>query len=588
MGGTKRNILLLRIFALLPLLFTVKLPLVDAPAFAVTSGMDDTTLVLADPSDPYYSLAEKIAQYEALPIVHTLDQVLEQGPTFLLWVVSPAFLSDDALVEFGLAVRDRPSVISVGILSGSTQEEAHDLWWRAADVKGEQIAAVSSANPHGHVEAKITLFDGGQTTVQPLTRANLLQSLQTADYLTFTGHGGTSFLAWDKGAQLRPADIPALSPTVIATASCNTFRPWEEDSIALAFIRQGAAAYAGFAYSPNAGYLIGAYRGVPFRYTWPGFPIGHAVQVQNHGTLQGFAQIPFYYLLGDPRIALQGNAPYRLVQSHAFEDTLTLSFAGAPSGVIPVRIPNGARYSFVKIPGISAAWEHDPFYNARLQMVNLGGDKLVLFAHEGGDFDLHLRPRPPWYWLVGDPLLDALDHTLLYLQNSDRISLVAGGLALVPVLWLVLRKRASIHALLPAALTGLGFASLHGLYTLARLDRLTITSKSVQFTPLSLVATFFLAGCGAFLYVSAKSWRGRAIAVLVASLGALAPAVLVLSAMAIGNTAMFKPRLGTSLYNYSLGLQPLITLAFEWCLFGLAFLILRRTAKYSTKETVSP
>jgi hypothetical protein len=578
----------LRIIALLPLLFAAQLAFVGAPASAATSVIDDTTLILADPSDPYYSLAETIAQHEILPIIHTLDQVLEQGTTFLLWVVSPAHLSDDALVELGLAVRDRPSAISVGIISGSTLEEAHDLWLRATDVKGDQIAAVSSANPHGHVESKITMFKGAENTVQPLTRANLLQSLQTADYLTFTGHGGKSYLAWDKGSQLRSTDIPALPPSVIATASCNTFRPWEEDSIALAFIRQGAAAYAGFAYSPNAGYLIGAYRGVPFRYTWPGFPIGHAIQVQNHGTLQGFAHIPFYYLLGDPRIALQDDAPYRLVQSRAFEDTLTLSFAGAPSGVIPVRIPNGARYSFVKIPGISTAWEHDPFYNARLQMVNLGGDKLVLFAHEGGDFDLHLRSRPPWYWLVGDPLLDALDHTLLYLQNSDRISLAAGGLALVPVLWLVLRKRASRHALLPAALTGFGFAASHGLYILARLDRLTITSKSVQFTPLSLVATFLLAACGAFLYVSARSWRGRAIAVLVASLGTLVSAVTVLSAMAIGNTAMFKPRLGTSLYNYSLGLQPLITLAFEWFLFGLAFLILRRTAEYSTKETVSP
>ena len=578
----------MRIIVLLSLLCAAKLPFVGAPAFAAASVMDDTTLVLADPSDPYYSLAETIAQYETLPIVHTLDQVLERDPTFLLWVVSPARLSDDALIEFGLAARDRPSAISVGIISGSTLEEAHDLWLRAADVRGEQIAAVSSANPHGHVEARITTFSGGETTVQPLTRANLLQSLQTADYVTFTGHGGKSFLAWDKGGELRPADIPALPPSVIATASCNTLRPWEEDSIALAFIRQGAAAYAGFAYSPNAGYLIGAYRGVPFRYTWPGFPIGHAIQVQNHGTLQGFAQIPFYYLLGDPRIALQGEAPYHLVQSQALEDTLTLSFAVAPSGVIPVRIPNGARYSFVKIPGISAAWEHDPFYNARLQMVNLGADKLVLFAHEGGDFGLHLRAHPPWYWLVGDPLLDALDHTLLYLQNSDRISLAAGGLALVPVLWLVLRRRASGHTLLPAALTGLGFAALHGLYTLARLDRLTITSKSVQFTPLSLVATFLLAGCGAFLYVSAGSWRGRAVAVLIASLGALAPATTVLSAMAVGNTAMFKPKLGTSLYNYSLGLQPLIALAFELFLFGLGFLILWRTAEYSTKEKASP
>ena len=65
--------------------------------------------------------------------------------------------------------------------------------------------------------------------------------------------------------------------------------------------------------------------------------------------------------------------------------------------------------------------------------------------------------------------------------------------------------------LLPAALIGLAFAALHGLYLFARLDRVTITSKLVQFNPLALVSTFLLVSCGAFFFLNALSWRGRSL-----------------------------------------------------------------------------
>lgn len=563
--------------AVLSLLFGLSLPIADAEAHAPTLGQGDT-LILADPGDAYYSLAEEIAQHETLPIVHSLDQVLAQDPVFLLWVVSPTSLSDQALVKFGLAMRDRPSALSVGIISGLTLEDARQLWRRAPQARGERAVAVNAANPSGHIEAQVATVGMGQATVQPLTKANLIQSLQNADYLTFTGHGGKSYLALEKGLSLRSADIPALSPVVIATASCNTFRPWEDQSIALAFVGQGAAAYAGFAYSPNAGYLIGAYEGLPFRYTWPDFPIGHAVQVQNHGTLQGFAQFPIYYLLGDPRIALQDDAPYRLVGSRVSDNTLTLSYAGAPPGFMPVYIPDAARYSFAKIPGVGAVWEQDPFYNANLQMANIGHAKFVLFDHPGGDFSLQLGARPPWYWVVGDILTDALDDTLLYIQQSsgDIISLAAAAIVLVVIGWLLWRKRMEIRPLALAVITGLGFATLHGLYALARLDRVTITSKQVAFRPLSPVATFLLVGCGLFLFLNARSWRGRLIAVWVASFHALAPGVLGTAIIAVLNTFFFKPQLGTGLYNYALGLQPLVVLLLESILFGLVFSMLRR------------
>jgi hypothetical protein len=542
----------------------------------------DGTLILADPGDPYYALAEEMAQRETLPIAHTLDEAMARDPTFLLWVVSPGFLSDPIMVDFGLALRDRPSAVSVGIISGETLEDARALWLRASEVKGERVYAANALNPAGNIEAEIVEFSKEGTAVQPLTQANLLESLQAADYWTFSGHGGSSYLRLDEDSKLQSGQIPRLPSTVIATSSCNTFRLWDENSLPLDMVRQGAAAYAGFVFSPNSGYLIGAYGDVPFRYTWPEFPIGHAIQVQNHGTLQGFAQLPYYWLLGDPRIALQAEAPYRLVESQSSDGSLTLFYADAPAGILPVRVPGGARYRFVDIPGVSAAWDHDPFYNARLQIANIGDDKFILFEHEGGDFSLRLRSNPPWIWVAGDILTDSLDTTYLFFHEhgSDIIMLVV-GIILLPIVWIVLRKKGSSRTLVPALLTGLGFAAIHGLYAWARLERLTITSKIVGFHPLSLVSTFLLAGCGAVLFLNAKSWRGRVVAVLVATLNALFPAVLQLSLYAVANGLAPRVKLGIALWNASLGTQPLIVFVFECILFGLVFGAL---AQFGKKE----
>lgn len=548
------------------------------------------TLILADPDDTYYALAEEIAREEGLSIAHTLEEVLDRDPVFLLWVASPGHLSEQRMVGFGLALRDQPSAISVGIITGSTLEDARNLWLRASEVKGERFFAANAENPAGHIEAGIMAYDGTETTVLPLTRQSLVESLLEADYLTFSGHGGKGFLGLDAdtGLELRPEHIPPLPPAVIATGSCNTFRPWEEGSIAMDFVDKGAAAYAGFLFSPNAGYLIGLYGGLPFRYTWPGFPIGHAVQVQNHGTLQGFAQFPYYYLLGDPRIALQPEAPHRLVEDRVDGKRRTMAFTDAPAGMIPLRIPGGAEYTFVDIPGVAAAWERDPFYNARLQMADIGGDKYVLFEHDGGEFTVQLRTSPPWYWVPADVLTDALDNTLLFLQegSGDLLLLIAGGLALVPVAVLLLSKKAPARRLIPVALIGLAFAVLHGLYALVRLERLTITSKVVVFHPLSLVNTFLLVAAGAFLYLSARSWRGRLVAILVASLGAVAPVVLGLGFMPLANAVLVKPRLGTGLWNYAPGWQGLVVLVFEWALLGLVFWAVSKTVQADEKEKV--
>jgi hypothetical protein len=566
------------------LLCTVLTPWAVAQAASPPAAGD--TVILADPRDPYYSLAEEMAEREKVPLVRSLEEALDQEPTFLLWVVSPARLSDQVLIDYSRATRDRPSAISMGIISGATLADARDLWLRAHQVQGERVISVNAANPAGHIEAGIRTFGENGAVAQPLTKEALLYSLSQADYLTYTGHGGRSTLWLDDETALKGAELPSLPPAVITTGSCNTFRPWEEDSIALAVTDRGAAAYAGFAYSPNEGYLIGEFDGVPMRYTWPGFPIGHVVQVQNHGTLQGFAQFPYYFLLGDPRIALQAEASYRVVEDQVSGDMRVYSIAEAPAGLIPVRIPGGARYHFANVPGVGAAWEHDPFYNARLQMVNIEADKFLLVEHKGQELTVQLRSRPPWYWVPYDILTDALDTTLLFLTNGggDVILLVAGVLAWVPVVWRQRRRKVPTRIIGVAALTGLGFAALHGVYALTHLSRLSITSKVVEFSPLSVVDTFLLVGSGAFLFLTSRSCWGRATAVLVPSLGALAPAIYILATIGVVDYLLVGPQLGVGLYNFSLVLQPLIALVLESILFGTLFCVLY--SRFGIKEVV--
>ncbi len=565
---------------------------VQAPKGASPAPLQTEAVVLAAADDPYLPLAQEIAQGVQLPLAHTPAEALARRPAFLIWVASPAHLSDAAMVGLGRALEGQGGAVAVGLISGSTLEQARALWLRQAEVRPQPAVAVNAEHaeagfPHGRI-----LTPAGE---EPLSLAGLQRALRGAGYLTFTGHGGTRYWRLAEGMRFLPADIPALPPIVIGTASCNTFRLWEEDSIALAFVDRGAAAYAGFSYSPNEGYLIGEFDGLPFRYTWPEFPIGCVMAVQARGTRQGFAAFPYYWLLGDPRLALQAAAPYRLVRDEVQGDRRTLVYAGAPAGVIPVRVPGGAGYTFVEAEGITAAWARDPFYNSRLQMADIGEDKYLLVEHAGGELTLRLRRRPPLGWVPLDIAADALDHTLIHLQRNggDLMALAGGGLALIGVAWRLLRRRAPLALLLPAAIAGLTFAALHGLYSLLRLGQVTITSKPVFLSPLGIAATFLLVAAGAFLYLSSQSRRGREFAVWLAALPALLAMVFGLVVCPL-NLLVFAPRLGTGLYNLALALLALGALLIELVLFELAFALLRlvwgraRTREASAAERENP
>jgi hypothetical protein len=542
------------------------------PLPAATSSA--TTVVLARSDDPYYSLAAEIAAAEQLPLVTSLDKAFGLEPVFLLWVVSPARLSDQNLSDFGLALRDRPAAVSVGLISGSTLKQARALWQRRVSFSGRRLVAVAR-------EQRLSSEHADDTTRRPLTRTALLAALEQSDYFIYDGHGTRRSLGFPGDDRLlAAADLPPLPPLVVSAGACQTFQLWSEESIALGFTDRGAAAYAGFVHSPN-GYLLGEPDGFPWAYTWPDFPIGHALQVQNQGLRKGFLYWPFYLLLGDPRLALQTGPPYTLVEDKLRGHNRTLHYVDAPAGVIPVHIQDGAPYTFVNIPTVAAAWAGDPFYNGVLQMVNLGPDKYLLFVHQGGDFTVRLSTRPPWYWPVIDPVINAMDHTTIlhHFEGSLMPNLLITGLVLLGTAWWFWRHRANRSPIWPAVITGLGLAALHGAYALIRFDYLSLLysnwlhtiGQNFEINPFFLISFFLLTASSAWLYLNTRSSWAKLLAVLIPALPTLFMAVFWFGVVTFINV-LAQQKLGAPLYGSGRWVMALITGAVQGGLVGAAFL----------------
>ncbi|MFZ6027963.1 MAG: hypothetical protein ACOYYS_09620 [Chloroflexota bacterium] len=547
-----------------------------APAPGTASTCE--TVVLAARDDPFYPLAEEIAAAESASLAHTLPDALACSPTFLVWVASPQQLSDAVMVDFGLAMKAQASAVSSGIITGSTLADARSLWARRLQVRSRVLFAVNAPNEAAHIAAGRIIAFAPQKKITPLTRGNFEHTLLAADYVTFTGHGSNRALNLDGETKITAGDVPPLDALVIGTGSCQTVRPWNGDSIALRFVDRGAAAYSGFVFSPNSGYLFGGFDGLPFRYTWPGFPIGHVVQVQNRGALQAYAHFPFQHLLGAPQISLQAEAPYHVRDDTIAGELRTLVLGDVPSGVIPIRIPGGAAYSFVEVVGITAAAEQDAFYNSRLQMADIQGDKYLLLVHRGGDLTLRLHRQAPWYWFPLDVLLDSFDQALIFsLQSGGDV--IAIAFAALPLLWVgrqLFKRRLSRFKIFLASGVGLAAAVFQAVYGLVRLEHVTVTSKAVVFSLPGVLAAFLLCSCGALIYFQARSWAGKVTALWVMTFVSWSSTVFILVLFAAFNVFAAAPGIGVPLYTYSLGLLPASSFLLSFVFYGLILWLLSR------------
>jgi hypothetical protein len=530
------------------------------------------TVIWSEAEDPYYPLACEIAHVEGLPLVDTADAALAHDPEFLMWVVYPGRLSEEVFSDLGAALQRHGKVVSVGLISGRTIDTARALWQRRPDYAGRHLSIVPR-------EEQIDVFEGGRIAHHPLAIEQVVDQIGQADYVMFQGHGSRRTWRLDKTTELIASDLPSLPPQIVAAGACQTFKLWSEDSIALGFTDRGAAAYVGFLHSPT-GYLMGDPGGFPFHYTWPGFPLGHAVRVQTRGLQRGFVAWPYYFVLGDPRLSLQAEPPYRVQGDEMLGNARVLTLAGAPAGVIPVRVPDGAAFPFVEIPGVGRAWKGDPFYNAKLQMADIGGDKFLLFLHTGGDFTVRLHRTPPSYWPALRTVTTALDHATVihHAQGSLAPGWIASGVLILIVTWVyVINRPFQVRSVFLASGVGLVLTVLRGGYALARRAYLTTLythwlrtmDRAFELSPSVLMTTFLMATGGAWLYLHARSHWGRGGALLAILFPNWMFAGFWLGSVALINT-LARQRYGLPLYTYGGGLMPLIAFVVEGILIGPA------------------
>jgi hypothetical protein len=516
------------------------------------------SVVVCSPGDPLFPLAQEIAAKEQLQLVNDLSEAFRPGVEAVLWVISPERLSDQAMIAAGKLQMKSGLQAALGIITGATLEEARQLWERQGSLSAKRSFAVNAQYPAaGVMEGRILQATAPLKTTN-LTIDSLKQALRAADYLTFTGHGGGRSWSLEEGLSLRGADIPNLPPVVLSAASCQTFRPWVEGSIALAFVQKGAAAYAGFVFSPLEGYLLGEFDGLPFRFTSPGFTIGQVMQVQNRGTLRGFAPYPHYILLGDPRSSLNPFPPFQPDADENLPGGRVIHYSDLPPGVIPLRIKGGARYTYLETPQ-TALSDGDLFFNARVQMLPVGDDRLVLVDHPGGDVSLSLREHPPMGWNMLDAMIDSLDYTLIFLNHRDDVlvNLGAGLMALLAALWIILRRKLRGRWVLAAVLVGIAAAGLHAGYALLRHSAVTVNAKPDLYNPIAPLATLLLAGSAYIFCISARSRRGRLLGWVTALFPALAPFILTLGMVLVINTVALI-QLGAPIYNFQILWGPLL------------------------------
>lgn len=547
-----------------------------APALGSIGRPQHPLVVLADPTDPYYPLGIEIARSEKADLVPSIDQACALEPDYLIWVVSPGRLSDRALVEYGRSVQHR-GALALGFISGSTIERARALWMRRP--RRETLRVIVAQGAMASRPGLPTLQYGGPTDLQHelLSRETFGRGLQDADYVTYNGHGGAGYFRFDEHQRFVGADVPPLSPLVISAFSCNTFRLWDDHSIAVAFVDSGAAAYAGFSYSPMPGCAIDA--GFPFSHTWPGFTIGRVVQLQTRAAMLATSRFPIYHLLGDPRLALRSSPSYHVISDREQNGDRHVDLASLPPDVVPIRIEGGARYEVADVPRISRVSVRDGFYNGRLQSLDVGADKYLLVQHRGGPLTIRLSHREAGTTRAARVLLKALDLGLVVYAGGDRVTpMLICILGVLGIFWLVFRKAASARILVISLIVGGVFGCAHMTYAALRMGRVDAISSPPAWKWWPAAVTLVLAAFGSAVFLTARSRRARVFAVAAATLPLAGPALLWLGSSFVFNL-MVRDRIGMPLYNYAQGTLYLLAAVVFGCAFVVGCLMARRSIR---------
>ncbi|MDI9549450.1 MAG: HEAT repeat domain-containing protein [Chloroflexota bacterium] len=457
----------------------------------------DTTVVVAQKADPYYALAEKIAQEEDLELLEEFTDVLELRPKHVILVAAPENLTAERLLGIGRVYKEANYYPAVGIISGSTPEKAEQLWARRDLAKANASYIGGDVDILQHVfEPTIVDISGGANREISLNRANLVEALRQADYFYYVRHTGPrdwswneQYGQWTEDDQLRAEHIPELKPVVIYSPTCRPFRPWVEDSIALAFVDKGASAFLGYLDTPHSDVAMRHGQSVPGLTSWREFPLGIVAQVQNRMATKYVFDLPQLFMLGDPRIYLSEERPYRVSADALLENgRRAITGESDVNGILSVKIDGGAKYGFLSIRGLTSVSERDLFYNHRLHTLDLGVDKYILFPHDGGRFDITLAERAPWGWRWSDALWDAFDYAWVvmwlstYADSNPQTNLVALAFFAGILLYKVVRQKKPLASYSKVFLFALAYAVVRLAYYLLRMDVYSVSPNLVDYS----------------------------------------------------------------------------------------------------------
>jgi hypothetical protein len=549
--------------------------LYPAPAHSFDGPPQHPLVVLADPVDPYYPLAIEIARSEKADLVPSIYQACALEADYLIWVVSPSHLSDGALVEYGRSVQQR-GALALGFISGSTIERARELWMRRPGRGTLRVIVAEGAMASRPGLPMLQHVGRADMPQELLSRETFARGLREADYVTYSGHGGAGYFRFDERQWFVGTDVPPLPPLVISAFSCNTFRLWEDHSIALAFVDGGAAAYAGFSYSPMPGCVID--EGFPFSHTWPGFPIGRVVQLQTRAAMLATSRFPVYHMLGDPRLALRSTPSYKIISDREQNGDRQIYLATLPPDTIPVRIDRGARYEVVDVPGVSRVSVRDAFYNGRLQSLDVGPDKYLLIQHRGGPLTIRLTNREAGTTRAARVLLKALDLGLVVYAGGDRVTpLLISVLAVLGILWLASRRAASARLLVTPLIVGCVLGCAHLTYAVLRMGSVDAISSPPAWQWWPAAVTLVLGAFGSVVFLTVRIRWVKGFAVAVAALPLVGPALMWLGTPLVFNFVV-RNRIGMPLYNYAQGKLYLLASV----VFGSAFLVVCLIAQRSS------
>ncbi len=552
------------------------------------------TVVVCSLADPYHPLAEKIARADGLEIAEDFLVAMKLQPKFIILVASPENISAELLLNIGRALQSSGTYPALGIITGSTMEKAEQLWARhdlarqgrnyvggdievTQRVNGPTIYDISSGAPKEDIE---------------LNKDNLIEVLKKADYFYWSRHVGGRTWFWnseskdfDESDELHAEDIPPLGPVVIYTPSCNSLRPWLEDSIALGFIDQGAAAYLGDVNSPFTNAFIKRGLAAPGISSWEEFPLGLVAQVHSKMMTRALFTQPQFFMLGDPRIYLMKEPPYQVISDAVTENGKRVIVGGSDfSGVLAVKIEDGARYDFLEVKDVTAASEHDLFFNSKLQTMNLGADKYVLLLHPGGPFEIELSQNAPFGWVIGDAFTDMLDYSWVVLRLDEKIIfsrylyLIPAALLAVMLAYRVFRQKRSLMDYRGAFLCGLSIALIRMVYGLLRADAYTVSANFIDYYTVDLIGLGFLGefaslSLGLILMMDTKKIASKILGLVCAVFPPLLLSGFYLGFITVVNVA--NQMAGTSaswLLNYSLFWMLFAVLLLE---IGLVLIALR-------------